>query len=65
MCDTCLTKARQARLTTAWIYPSGHILCTVGGLPTVADWPRSNDLATFCGLPITGEESSRLYRLSA
>jgi hypothetical protein len=63
MCDTCLKRVREAHLTTAWVYPSGHILCTVERLPSLADWPAIDDLSTFCGLPITGKESSRLYRL--
>lgn len=63
MCEACLTRAREARLTIAWIYECGHILDNISPLPTLADFPTSHELLTLCGLPITGMGYSRLYKL--
>jgi hypothetical protein len=63
LCEACLSCARARSLEVVYVYPSGHML-RPADIPGLSEWPARRGLTTFCGLPITGKEASRLYDLT-
>jgi hypothetical protein len=63
LCEACLSCARARSLDVVYVYPSGHML-RPADIPGLSEWPARRGLTTFCGLPITGKEASRLYDLT-